>query len=241
MGDLDILRNLLYCAKMQLISTELINFYRSLRVGCELPEGVKLLYPQATEEGMRVVSTFLKQYYADQHPRQLIFGINPGRFGAGTTGINFTGPKQLTEVLGIDHPFGKKSELSAEFIYEVIELYGGPKKFYGDFFLSSISPLGFVKNGKNLNYYDDKQLMESLEPFIIKSIAQQLRIFRPAQICICVGGEKNFKYLVALNQKHQFFKEIIPLPHPRFIMQYRRKQKEQYRLEYLSALAQLRK
>ncbi len=226
---------------MHLISSELINFYSSLRIGCELPEGVELLHPQADEAVMKAVSHFLNRYYSDQYPRQLLFGINPGRFGAGTTGINFTGPKQLTEVLQMDHPFGKKSELSAEFIYEVIEKYGGPKKFYGDFFLSSISPLGFVKNGKNLNYYDDKKLMEALEPFITKCIAQQLRIFRPSQACICIGGEKNFKYFVSLNQRMQFFKEIIPLPHPRFIMQYRRKQKDAYILEYLSALEQIRK
>lgn len=226
---------------MQTIASELIHFYRSLRIGCELPNGVELLYPQADEKVMEVVSNFLHRFYEDQHPRQLIFGINPGRFGAGTTGINFTGPKQLTDVLRLEHSFGKKSELSAEFIYEVINGYGGPLKFYSHFFLSSISPLGFTKHGKNLNYYDDKKLEVALEPFITKSIAQQLRILRPSQICICIGGEKNFKYFVALNQKLQFFKEIIPLAHPRFIMQYRRKQKEKYLLEYLAALEQLRR
>ena len=225
---------------MQLISSELIRFYTSLRIDSALPSGIGLLHPQADENVMGVVGIFLNTYYADQHPRQLIFGINPGRFGAGTTGINFTAPKQLTEKLQIEHGFRNQTELSAEFIYEVIDRYGGPRKFYGDFFLSSVSPLGFVKDGKNLNYYDDKQLMQLVEPFIIKSIAQQLRIFRPSQVCICIGGEKNFKFFVALNNKMQFFKEIIPLPHPRFIMQYRRKQKESYLLEYLTALARLR-
>ena len=225
---------------MQLISTELVQFYRSLRVGVELPNEVELLYPQANERVMETVTAFFDKFYADRHPRQLLFGINPGRFGAGTTGINFTAPKQLTEVIGIEHGFRNQTELSAEFIHEVIIQYGGPKKFYGDFFLSSVSPLGFVKKGKNLNYYDDKLLMEALEPFIIKSIAQQIRIFRPLQKCICIGGEKNFKYFLKLNNKLQFFKEIIPLPHPRFIMQYRRKQKDNYLLQYLSALEHLR-
>ena len=32
------------------------------------------------------------------------------------------------------------------------------------------------------------------------------------------------------------FDEIIPLPHPRFIMQYRRKQKQQFIDQYLHAL-----
>ena len=226
---------------MQLIASELINFYRSLRLECALPEGVGLLHPQADEAVMRTVTAFLNKYYSDQHPRQMLFGINPGRYGAGTTGINFTAPKQLTEVLRIDHTFRNQTELSAEFIYEVIAVYGGPEKFYGDFFLSSISPLGFVRQGKNLNYYDDRNLMKALEPFIVKSIAQQLRIFRPIQVCICIGGEKNFKFFTELNNKLQFFKEIIPLPHPRFIMQYRRKQKENYLSQYLSALEKLRK
>ena len=132
------------------------------------------------------------------------------------------------------------STRAAEFIYEVIAGYGGAEKFYRHFFLSSISPLGFTKKGKNLNYYDDKELEQALEPFITKSIAQQLRIFRPAQICICIGGEKNFNFFLGLNGKKQFFKEIIPLAHPRFIMQYRRKQKEKYLSEYLSALERLR-
>ena len=225
---------------MQLISSELIQFYRSLRVGFELPKGIELLYPQADEAVMETMTAFFNKFYSDRHPRQMLFGINPGRFGAGTTGINFTAPKQLTEAIGIKHGFRQQTELSAEFIYEVIASYGGPKKFYGDFFLSSVSPLGFVRNGKNLNYYADKELMNALEPFIIKSIGQQLRIFRPSQVCVCIGGEKNFKYFLKLNDKLQFFKEIIPLAHPRFIMQYRRKQKENYLLQYLSALARLR-
>ena len=225
---------------MQSISSELIKFYRSLRIGSDLPPGVELLHPQADEGVMDLVSSFLNKYYGDQHPRQLLFGINPGRFGAGTTGINFTAPKQLSEKLQIEHTFKNQTELSAEFIYEVIEGYGGPNKFYGHFFLSSISPLGFVRDGKNLNYYDDKELMRLLEPFITKSISQQLRIFRPSQACICIGGEKNFKFFVDLNNKLQFFKEIIPLPHPRFIMQYRRKQKDNYVHNYLDALNRLR-
>ena len=52
---------------------------------------------------MQIVETFFYKFYNDTNPRHLIFGINPGRFGAGTTGINFTAPKQLKEICGIDH------------------------------------------------------------------------------------------------------------------------------------------
>ena len=226
---------------MQSIASELVTFYRSLRIGSDLPPGISLLNPQANEEVLQIIELFFTKFYSDSHPRQLLFGINPGRFGAGTTGINFTAPKQLREKLGIDHSFKDKTELSAEFIYEVIDRYGGAGKFYSDFFLTAISPLGFMQAGKNLNYYDDKSLLKIVEPFIIKSIGQQLRIFRPSQTCICIGGEKNYEFFVSLNNRYQFFKTIIPLPHPRFIMQYRRKQKNIFLLQYLSALEELRK
>ena len=185
---------------------------------------------------MHVVQQFLQKYFNDSCKRKLFLGINPGRFGAGVTGVNFTAPKQLTEECGIDHPFKKQSELSAEFIYTMINGYGGPEKFYQHFFIGSVCPLGFVKGGKNINYYDDKQLQEAVTPFIIESIEKQLIFPVDRSRCLCIGGEKNFKYLSGLNVKHKWFSEIIPLPHPRFIMQYRRKQIEPFVKMYLDAI-----
>ncbi|MCF8366038.1 MAG: DUF4918 family protein [Bacteroidales bacterium] len=53
---------------------------------------------------------------------------------------------------------------------------------------------------------------------------------------ICIGGGKNFKYLNHLNDSLKLFRKIIPLDHPRFIMQYRRKALDQYVKKYLEAL-----
>ncbi|MBK9960964.1 MAG: DUF4918 family protein [Saprospiraceae bacterium] len=39
-----------------------------------------------------------------------------------------------------------------------------------------------------------------------------------------------------LNEKHHWFKEIQALPHPRFIMQYKRKYKLAYIQKYLDML-----
>src|SRR5215217_6948827 len=100
--------------------------------------------------------------------------------------------------------------------------YGGPEKFYKDFFITSISPLGFIKNGLNLNYYDDKSLLEKIKPFIVDSIQRQLSLGFKTDMCFCIGEGKNLKFFSSLNAEHQFFKAIIPLPHPRFIMQYKR-------------------
>lgn len=186
---------------------------------------------------MKVVESFCKKFFTGNSKRRLLLGINPGRFGAGITGVNFTAPKQLLENCGIKHPFGSSSELSAEFIYEMIEAYGGPKAFYKDWFIGSVCPLGFITaSGVNMNYYDDKKLQAAVTPFIIEQIDQQLSLGFTRDHCICIGGEKNFKFLSSLNAAHKWFERITPLPHPRFIMQYRRKQKQDYIKEYLEAL-----
>src|SRR5439155_25891104 len=105
---------------------------------------------------------------------------------------------------GIEHPFGKQSELSAEFIYDVINAYGGPQKFYRRYFIGSVCPLGFVKDGKNINYYDDKELQQAVTPFIITNLKKLISFHVDTNTCLCIGGEKNYKFLDALNQQHGF-------------------------------------
>jgi len=221
-------------------SKKLIQFYTSLQPPADLPNGIEFLYPQKDPEVIKIIHTFYKKYFNDDHPRGLLLGINPGRYGAGITGVNFTAPKQLKEFCEIDHHFKNSSELSAEFIYETISAYGGAKKFYYDWFIGSVCPLGFIKEGVNINYYDDKKLAEAVTPFIINCINKQTGLGFKTEKCLCVGGEKNFKFLSALNNEHKWFGEIIALPHPRFILQYRRKQKDQFIHQYLSALRLVR-
>jgi hypothetical protein len=219
-----------------MLADQLIRFYSRLKPPPNLPPGIGVLYPQKNLEVMTLVKKFFKKYFNDTHPRRMMLGINPGRFGAGLTGINFTAPKQLAEKCGMDHHFNLSTELSAEFIYEVIEKYGGVKIFYREWFIGAVCPLGFLKDEKNINYYDDKKLEKAVTPFIIETMQQQLSFGFKTDYCICVGGEKNFKFLSGLNGEYKWFEKIIPLPHPRFIMQYRRKQKDTFIHQYLSAL-----
>lgn len=217
------------------VSEKIIGFYKSLQPP-SLPKGIEILFPQKNKEVIKLVEIFFNKFYNDHKSRHLIFGINPGRFGAGTTGINFTAPKQLKEFCGIDHSFRPQSELSAEFIYDFIQAYGGVRKFYSDYFITAVSPLGFVKDGVNLNYYDDKSLLQAVTPFIVNSIQKHIAVGFKTDYCICIGGDKNLKFLSSLNNELKFFEKILPLPHPRFIMQYRRKQKESFIDQYLSVL-----
>ena len=163
-------------------------------------------------------------------------GINPGRFGAGITGITFTDPVRLEDICGIRNPFHKKQELSSVFIYDLIEAFGGVQAFYSSWFLSAVSPLGFKRDGKNLNYYDEKVLQETLTPFILDKINQHISMGFSTDEVICLGEGKNYKFLVELNNDHKLFKEIIPLPHPRWIMQYRYHSRSEFISKYLKVL-----
>jgi len=183
-----------------------------------------------------VCSQFLNKYFPDTNKRILILGINPGRFGAGVTGITFTDPIRLEKECGIQNNFRKRPEVSSVFIYDMIREFGGPSEFYSKFILSAISPLGFTKAGKNINYYDSGELVKLLNDFIIETLKWQISITGFSEKVICLGEGKNFGYLSKLNNKYHLFNEIISLPHPRWIMQYRFKQKGNYIKEYINKL-----
>jgi hypothetical protein len=181
------------------------------------------------------MKAFYEKYYDDERKRTLILGINPGRFGAGTTGVPFTDPVRLEKECGIANNFPKKQELSSVFVYEMINAYGGCKVFYRKMYISAICPLGFIKEGKNYNYYDDALLLKRIEPLLITHLRRQISFGVNTNRVFCLGQGKNFQYLETLNRAHGFFDEIIPLPHPRWIMQYRLKKKQEYLQMYLSA------
>ncbi|CAF1652357.1 unnamed protein product, partial [Adineta ricciae] len=55
-------------------------------IDIDLPnKNVRWLYPYKNGETWRCVESFYSKYYSDKHERILILGINPGRFGSGTT------------------------------------------------------------------------------------------------------------------------------------------------------------
>lgn len=217
-------------------ASDLFHFYKHLNPPQHLPKNIQWLYPQQDAYVLSIVKTFLNKYYNDSDRRVLMLGINPGRFGAGVTGVNFTAPRQLKDFCGIENSFKPQSELSAEFIYEMITSYGGVEKFFHHCFISSVCPLGFVKNGKNINYYDNKELLQTVRPFIIKQIKKLVALNFSTETCLCIGGEKNYRFLTSLNDEYQWFENIIPLAHPRFIMQYRRKEKQQFIDQYLQLI-----
>ncbi|OQX82255.1 MAG: DUF4918 domain-containing protein [Bacteroidetes bacterium 4484_276] len=220
---------------MKTFAQNVIQFNKNLGLSINVP-GVEVLNPFLTKSALDISAAFYNKYYNDSNPRTFLFGINPGRFGAGVTGIPFTDPINLENHCGIQNSLDKKPELSSQFIYQMIEALGGADEFYSRFFVTAVSPLGFTKDGNNLNYYDIKELQQSLKPFIISTIKKQLDFGANTKCAICIGGGKNFKYFNELNKQHHFFDFILPLDHPRFIMQYRRKKLDGYVEKYLDAL-----
>jgi hypothetical protein len=104
-----------------------------------------------------------------------------------------------------------------------------------------VCPLGFTKPGRsgkqiNYNYYDDKILADTMYDFILNSLQKQISFGINTDVCYCLGTGKNYKFLEELNRKENLFGKIVPLEHPRFIMQYRRKQLNNYIDKYLKAL-----
>jgi hypothetical protein len=209
-------------------SDAILQFLRAINPPFTMPEDISCMIPQANPETWELMQKFYHKYYSDHAPRILIFGINPGRFGGGLTGIPFTDPLRLETVCGIQNSFRKLPELSSEFIYKMIDRYGGPENFYGRFFFTSLSPVGFTRAGKNLNYYDDKKLLSIIGPFVEDSIEKQKKMLSTMDSCFCLGEGENFKYFSALNERKKYFKDIRPLSHPRWIMQYRRKKLDEY-------------
>jgi hypothetical protein len=219
-----------------------IQFNRQLTyTGNPLPKGIRIMNPfREHDDVMEIVEVFYHKYYNDNKKRHIILGINPGRFGAGLTGIPFTDPKRLISECHILYTGKMSHEPSSVFIYEMINAYGGPEIFYKDFYINSPCPLGFTSidtKGKetNYNYYDSKELTEAVYLFMIENIRKQIDFGIKTDICFCFGTGKNEKFLRKLNDEHQFFGRLIALEHPRFIMQYKSASKQFYIDKYLTA------
>lgn len=224
------------------IYKELLNFYSELDFKEKLPPGISLLNPfKQNEEILKIAEKFYSRFYNDNLYRRLILGINPGRFGGGVTGINFTDTKRLEEKCGIRITGHQTYEPSSVFFYEMVEAYGGVQKFYSEFLVMAVCPLGFVKTtikGKevNYNYYDDKELLAIVRPFIINNIKKYVSLNIISDVCYCLGTGKNFRFLSKLNNEYNFFEKILALEHPRFVTQYKYNEKAIYIDKYIKAL-----
>ena len=220
---------------MSTFANKAIKYFLSLRTTKNIALNIQILNPYEMKEVKRIVNIFFKKFFDDTNIRTFVFGINPGRFGGGLTGIAFTDPVALRVECDIENNLGDKKELSSKFIYNMIDKYGGVNKFYSEFFISALYPLTIMKDGKNYNYYDEKPLYRSLKSHLISAIEKQIKFGANKKFAVCLG-KKNADYFNEINKEYDFFDEIRVLDHPRYIMQYKLKQLDKYLYEYLSVL-----
>ena len=216
----------------------ILTYYQNIKIPKQkLPNNILWIDNIFTEEVLQTMHTFYHKYFSDNQERIMLLGINPGRFGAGVTGIPFTDPINLEEHCEIPNEFEKRHELSSKFIYDVVTAFGGPKNFFSRVYITSISPIGFIKDGKNINYYDDKALEEMLWIWMKKQIATQLKFPISNKVAFSIGAGKNLKALQKMNEEEGWFERVEALPHPRWVMQYRLKRKQDFIEEYLEKIA----
>lgn len=215
-----------------------LDHYLTLAEPTGLPAGVSAMNPYRRPEVREVVTRFFRKFYDDTTPRVFVLGINPGRYGAGVTGVSFTTPQALATHCGILNALPPTPELSSKFIYKIVDAFGGATEFYGKFFLTSLYPLALVKEGKNYNYYDDRATTAALWPGITATVREQLQFGADRRVAVCLG-RKNETYLRRLNDEQGFFQKIVTLDHPRYILQYRSKEADVFAETYIRTLAEV--
>lgn len=219
---------------------KVIDFNRHLHYTGPLPAGFEVMNPYLDNpETLVVMQQFYYKYYKDHSQRRFIVGINPSRHGAGVTGVPFTDTKRLESVCGIHMQSAHTHEISSVFLYDMIAAYGGAEKFYRDFYINSPFPLALTRkvNGKllNANYYDDPDLFDMVRPFMVRSLEQHISLGLDTSE-VFVLGKKNAVFLNKLNQEARLFDRLTILEHPRFIQQYKSRERQAYIDKYLLAL-----
>lgn len=220
---------------------KVIEFNRQLQYSGSLPEGFRVMNPYTDNPAtMLVMEGFYRKFYNDNNRRKFIIGINPSRHGAGVTGVPFTDTKRLESVCGIRMESVHTHEVSSVFVYDVIAAFGGAAQFYSRFYINSPFPLAIVRESKNgwlnANYYDDRSLFECVKDFMKESLRMHISLGIDTDE-VFVLGKKNAEFIQLLNSEEKFFGKLTVLEHPRFIQQYKSRDKEHYIDKYLLAFS----
>ena len=223
------------------IGQRIIAFNKGLQYTGKLPEGFAVLNPYLDNpETLQVMTAFYDKYYNDEVPRKFIIGINPSRHGAGVTGVPFTDTKHLENDCGIPMLSARTHEVSSVFVYDMIAQYGGVAAFYKDYYINSPFPLAIVRknaqgNWLNANYYDDPELFALTREYMIETLKKHIALGLDTHK-VYVLGKKNATFLDKLNKEASLFKKMVVLEHPRYIEQYKSKEKQLYIDKFITLL-----
>ena len=223
------------------IGQRIIAFNKGLQYTGSLPEGFAVLNPYLDNpETLEVMTAFYNRFYHDEASRKFIIGINPSRHGAGVTGVPFTDTKHLESDCGIRMQSARTHEVSSVFVYDMIAQYGGVEAFYKDYYINSPFPLAIVRqnaqgNWLNANYYDDPELFALTREYMIETLKKHIALGLDTQK-VYVLGKKNATFLEKLNKEATLFEKMVVLEHPRYIEQYKSKEKQLYIDKFITLL-----
>ena len=229
----------------QTFSDKVFQFDQELgNVKINLPAPYKIINPYSGRNKKQVlpmIQIFYHKYFNDTSKRCLILGSSPARRGSAITGVPFEDASNLLKETGISIANFHVNNAASNFLNEVIDKYGGRVKFYHNFYLNFVCPVGICKtnskgNQVNCNYYENKQVEEMLTPLIISALKTQISFGIDTSVCYCIGSGQNYQELSKINKKWGFFQKIVPLEHPRFITQYHPEDEKKYLHKYLNAL-----
>ena len=229
---------------MRSFSDRVIDFNSNLHYTGNLPPDFQVINPfMDNPETIEVMQQFYQKYYHDSNKRKFIVGINPSRHGAGVTGVPFTDTKRLESECGVKMHSAYTHEVSSVFMYEMITQFGGVHTFYEQFYINSPFPLAIVRKTKgdkwlNANYYDDPALFEMLKEYMIMTLKEHINMGLDTSE-IFVLGVKNANFIHKLNKEAKLFGSLKVLEHPRYIQQYKFKEKQMYIDKYILTLNNL--
>lgn len=172
------------------------------------------------------IDAFCQLFYSDAVPRVMICGTNPGRFGAGMTGIPFLDYMSLSQIIpGIDR---QDSEKSASFFFQVVRRFG-VDLFFRTFYVSNFSSVGYLKDGKNLNYYD---LPPAALAIVERNFLSEVEAINPTHV-ISLGEavQRSVKKLLPASVDCS-----LRLPHPSWVTTYRVNDMGRWVARYLEVL-----
>jgi hypothetical protein len=87
-----------------------------------------------------------------------------------------------------------------------------------------------------LNYYELEFIRNKWKPYFIECMETQLAAGGNREKAYILGQGENYAYFKKLNDDYGFFSKLVSLPHPRWVMQYRFRQKSSFVNNYIRNL-----
>jgi len=158
-------------------------------------------------ENWETIRKFNKKMYGDKLPKTVLCGINPGKNGAGKTGIPFVDFTSLTKMIdGVDR---EDTERSAQFFFDIVQEIG-VEKFYRSFYVTNVSWIGYISGNKNVNYYD---LPINVKQFLYEMFQYEMEVVKPTTIISLSGAVKETISELFDNSNINISQQ---LPHPNY-------------------------